>query len=543
MISPENIASNLIKESRNPRSPGEISILLQQLHEAVQVSSDVDSFIGPIMKLLPNNNFEIKRSVYSLLPRICSIHPDSALLAANTIVKDCMDPNPYVKCVALSAACSLPQILEHTNSVLLQLFDDDNPKVRHSIVLGSGKLFRKAPDFVKEMGYVDRLYECVRDSDPVVVTSSLLTLDVILASEGGVVVNRNMVNYLMGRLPEFPDMQLADILQVFRKYTPASEEELFREMSILDPYLTCSTNAAVTVSCINLFLFLVEKDFSHLTSDIIKRSLPVLREFLKSSASKLYVKIILDFLISMIHQKKYDWLNALSECSDLFFPQEKDDYKIIRKKISILPYVCDEENYKTVLEALKEKYCLNMNTYKDAIMCASLIAKRCSVNVGHECLKIFHTLLELKSEVISDSVLNVLHTLDLLRYDRSNVSHLLHKVFTNAYLIHNVNAVPAMAVLLGDYGEFVDNHSAHVLESLVQDFEVHEDERTKLLILMASVKMFLKMPAKCQHILGEVFEKCMSGKKEPDDLFNKARRYYLLLQHDVELAKKILLGC
>lgn len=76
-----------------------------------------------------------------------------------------------------------------------------------------------------------RLYECIRDTDPVVVTNSLLTLDTILASEGGVVVSRNMASYLLQRLEDFPDPQLATVLEVIGKYKPREEEELFQELS------------------------------------------------------------------------------------------------------------------------------------------------------------------------------------------------------------------------------------------------------------------------------------------------------------------------
>jgi hypothetical protein len=76
------------------------------------------------------------------------------------------------------------------------------------------------------------LYECIRDNDPVVATSSLLALDTILASEGGVVVSRNMAVYLLRRLEDFPDPQLATVLEVIGKYIPQEEEELFQELSM-----------------------------------------------------------------------------------------------------------------------------------------------------------------------------------------------------------------------------------------------------------------------------------------------------------------------
>lgn len=75
------------------------------------------------------------------------------------------------------------------------------------------------------------MYETIRDADPFVITSSLITLDSILASEGGVVINKNIAYYLLSRLKDFPDLQLATVLQVLTKFNPINEEDLFKELS------------------------------------------------------------------------------------------------------------------------------------------------------------------------------------------------------------------------------------------------------------------------------------------------------------------------
>jgi vesicle coat complex subunit len=89
--------------------------------------------------------------------RICSCHPETALLAANTILQDCRDPNPVVKCLALSTFCSLPSILqERAGPVLNAALKDGNPRVRRTAVIGCGRVFKHMPDLLFEQGFIDR---------------------------------------------------------------------------------------------------------------------------------------------------------------------------------------------------------------------------------------------------------------------------------------------------------------------------------------------------------------------------------------------------
>jgi len=92
-----------------------------------------------------------------LLNRICSRHPDAALLAANTILQDCRDPNPAVKCLAVSTLCSLSPVLqEHASPVLSAALKDGNPTVRQTAVIGCGKVFKHMHGLLFEQGFVDR---------------------------------------------------------------------------------------------------------------------------------------------------------------------------------------------------------------------------------------------------------------------------------------------------------------------------------------------------------------------------------------------------
>ncbi|XP_069668736.1 AP-4 complex subunit beta-1-like isoform X2 [Periplaneta americana] len=512
------------------------------LTEAVNIPGNISCLIGPVIKLLPSHNINVKKTAYTVLPKVCSLHPDAAFLSVNTILQDSRDPNPVVKCLAVSTLCSLPPLLqEHAGPVLNAAFKDGNPRVRRTAVIGCGKVFKHSTGLIFENGLIDRLYESIRDSDAVVVTSSLLALDTILASEGGVVVSRNMCEYLLQRLADFPDPQLATILQVIGKYKPPEEDELFQELSILDPYLVHSSSAAVVVNCVKLFLELTKEKQPQLKTEIIERVTPVLKQFLSPGAPRESTNHVLDFLIAF--NQDSDWLAQFSNTPHLFYPVSYDsDLPLALKKLNILPYICTETNFKEVLSNL-EKYCRTPAICGNTIACVCLISNRMPLIAGSECLGIIMSLMDISDHIVCDTVLSALQDFDLQHFDDNTIRSLIQKVLMKIDL--SVNDVPyILPILLGEHGELIEDQSPYVLESLTQNFDQYDDCMQSLTVT-AAIKMFLKMPAKCQHILGAIMEKCMLDMNESDSgklfsLQEKTLKYYKLLQTDIQLVKKML---
>ncbi|XP_023702233.1 AP-4 complex subunit beta-1 isoform X2 [Cryptotermes secundus] len=449
----ERLAVDLLRVCQQNDS-AELKILLHQLVETVSTPGDITCLIGPVMKLLPSHNTNVKKTAYSVLPR---------------------------------------------------------------------------------------LYECIRDSDPGVVTSSLLTLDTILASEGGVVVSRNMAAYLLRRLQDFPDPQLATVLEVIGKYKPQEEEELFQELSILDPYLVRSSGAAVVVNCIKLFLKLTEERHPQLKSEIIHRVVPVLKQFLSSGSPRDSTDYVLDFLLFM--NQDSDWLIPFSDSPHLFYPKNYDtDLALALKKLRLLPYICTESNFKEILHNLEQEYCRIPKTCTDAMTCVCLISGRVPL-AGSKCLNVLITLMDSSDCHVCENVLRTLQDFNLAGFKDDEIRSIIRKILMKIDL--SVKDVPyVLPILLGEFGELIEDQSPYVLESLAHNFELYDDCMQSL-TLTAALKMFLKMPAKCQHSLGEIMEKCIHDMMRNDSekmlgLQQRALKYYHLLKADVHLVKKML---
>jgi vesicle coat complex subunit len=142
------------------------------------------------MKLLPVTDVPVKKAIHHVLPRyantklqthwslkyielnnysLCKKHPQAAVLAVNSVLHDCSDPNPEIKCLGIHTLCSVPEFVEHVSGVLQNLLADSHPRVRLAAVNGCRQLHSHSSTAPSDYGLIDILYSLVRDTDPKVI--------------------------------------------------------------------------------------------------------------------------------------------------------------------------------------------------------------------------------------------------------------------------------------------------------------------------------------------------------------------------------------
>lgn len=91
----------------------------------------------------------------------------------------------------------------------------------------------------------------LQDVDANVVTNVIYVLNELRLSEGGLTVSQPLVMGLLNRIVEFSEWGLNAVLDLVARYSPASEEEAFAVMNLLDPLLRTANSGAVlaTVKC------------------------------------------------------------------------------------------------------------------------------------------------------------------------------------------------------------------------------------------------------------------------------------------------------
>ena len=151
--------------------------------------------------MLASHDIIIKKMACLYIVRYAKRQPDKILLAVNTLVKDCVDPNPMMRGLALKTLCSLQQeaLVEYAVQPVIKALHDKSAYVRRVAVTSCLKVSQISPSQLTEHGVVDQLYSMIRDSDPVVVSNCLTVLDEILRPEGGIVINRNIAHYLLNK--------------------------------------------------------------------------------------------------------------------------------------------------------------------------------------------------------------------------------------------------------------------------------------------------------------------------------------------------------
>ena len=65
------------------------------------VGKEVGQLFNDVVKCMQDDNLELKKLVYLYLMNYAKSSPDDAILAVNSFVKDCMDPNPLIRALAV----------------------------------------------------------------------------------------------------------------------------------------------------------------------------------------------------------------------------------------------------------------------------------------------------------------------------------------------------------------------------------------------------------------------------------------------------------
>jgi len=301
-------------------------------------------------KLLASTDLVTKKLASWYVARHSSASSDICILAVNTLLTDVHDPNPAVRCLAVRtlAAIQLPELTEHAIKAVNSGLKESDASVRRAAVLACVQIFRMTPLAVLDGGLVDRLYALIRDSDPVVVANCLDALQEILASEGGVVVNRNMARYLLQRLSSFPEPQCANVLNYLTQYHPRDETEALDVMNAADVFLD-SCNAVVIISALRYFLDIVSHcGLAHLRTDVVKRAKNSLFQLLSSDAHET-VYAVIEFIR---HQLVGEFAEVLSHHYASVLCNSADPAYLKVVKMQLLADVADDSSVRAVLDEL-----------------------------------------------------------------------------------------------------------------------------------------------------------------------------------------------
>ncbi|XP_022111995.1 AP-4 complex subunit beta-1-like [Acanthaster planci] len=512
---------------------GHLRSVLKKILRQVTRGVDMSPLFMDIVKLCATVDIIEKKLAYLYMTTYAHKKPDLALLAVNTIQKDCRDANPMIRGLALKTLCSLrlPELIEYTRQPLLAGLQDRSAYVRRVAVLGCVKIHHINPQFTEDHGVVNTLYEMLRDGDVIVVTNCLLALEELLQQEGGMAINQRIAHYLVNRLSEFTEWGQCCVLPLLLKYRPQTEEEMFDVMNVIDVFLK-HTNSGVCMAAVRLMLHLA-RDLPDISQDVYKRLKGPLVNLLSSDRPELVYA-------SLCH---LEWLNGrapgkLSKHYKKFFCRYNDPGYVKFKKVKLLATLCTEESLKDIVEELSV-YATDISVQLSQLAISSL-GRLAKMNPAFAlpCVEALSSLLSLHLDSVSSQILVVFQ--DILSYEhlRDHIPGLVERLPACEHVIQEPRGKAALVWLLTQHGQNLSD-APYLLESMIDSLEEEPSTLVKLSLLTATTKLFFARPAECQDMLGKVLEHCIEASEDPD-LQEKAQTYYRLLSKDVQKAKDII---
>ncbi|KAJ8370350.1 hypothetical protein SKAU_G00103780 [Synaphobranchus kaupii] len=471
-----------------------------------------------------------KKLVYLYMCTYAGLKPDLALLAINTLRKDCADPNPMVRGLALRSMCNLrmPGITEYIQQPVLTGLRDKASYVRRVAVLGCAKMQNLQPDTEIDGAVVNELYGMLRDPDPVVMVNCLRALEEILKDEGGVVINKPIAHHLLNRLKDLDCWGQSEVLTFLLRYSPKGEDELFDVLNLLDGFLQ-SGHSAVTAATLRLFLQLAAAHPAVQADALGRGRGPLLTACTAHSrelrfAGLCHVQQVLRSLPAHFagHYKK-------------FFCSYSEPNYIKFRKMEILVELVNDENVALVLEEL-QAYCTDVSP--ELAQAAIFAVGRIGRTYSERCLSILTCLLGLRQDHITSAVVQTFR--DLVWLCPQCTSSVCTAIAGCEDCIQDSEGKQALIWLLGVHGDQISS-APYVLEEYIDGLKTELSPAVKQELLTATVRLFLSRPAETQDMLGRLLHYCI---EEESDMCvrDRALMCYRLLRCGVEETRRVVGG-
>lgn len=438
------------------------------------------------------------------------------------------ESNPVIRALAIRTLCGVNHeaFVEHCHKCIMEGLKDTSSYVRRTSVMACITVFKAGTDGVKESGLVNKLYEMIRDSDPVVVVDSLLALEEILRTEGGIVLNKRIVSHLLTRLEEFTPWGIAYVTKLMLKYTPKSEDEIFDLMNVLDPFLE-HNSVTLSINTLQLFLEMI-KEMPHLVEEVIQRSQNVFLSAFSSGNAEL------TFAAISFCQQYPEISRMFASNYKSLFCKYKDPSYLKVEKLKFVTGMINVENFKDILEEIV----INSSSGSAEVsLCAIKSLGKIVLDfpdLSENLQKAFKKLLQSDKEHVVSNTLQVLVSLSENNVVLMNELGDQLCIIARKLLDKDGKSAALYLVAKMDNGS---PESLYVLEEFIDQFE-DLDTEVKGQLLLTGVKLFCRRPAEFQNILGELFELC-SKDINGRDLQQQAKFYYSIFESNPETARKI----
>uniref|UniRef100_A0A3Q2YV43 AP complex subunit beta n=1 Tax=Hippocampus comes TaxID=109280 RepID=A0A3Q2YV43_HIPCM len=477
---------------------------------SMTVGKDVSALFPDVVNCMQTDNLELKKLVYLYLMNYAKSQPDMAIMAVNTFVKDCEDPNPLIRALAVrTMGCiRVDKITEYLCEPLRKCLKDEDPYVRKTAAVCVAKLH----DINAQLASM-----LIAESHP---NSNLLDL------------NPQTINKLLTALNECTEWGQIFILDCLANYTPRDDRESQSICERVTPRLS-HANSAVVLSAVKVlmkFMEMLPKDLDYYGT-LLKKLAPPLVTLLSAEPELQYVALR---NINLIVQRRPE---ILKHEMKVFFVKYNDPIYVKLEKLDIMIRLASQANIAQVLAELKE-YATEVDV--DFVRKAVRAIGRCAIKVEQSAERCVSTLLDLIQTKVNYVVQEAIVVIkDIFRKYPNKYESVIATLCENLDSLDEPEARAAMIWIVGEYAERIDN-ADELLESFLEGFH-DESTQVQLQLLTAIVKLFLKKPTETQELVQQVLSLATQDSDNPD-LRDRGYIYWRLLSTDPVAAKEVVLA-
>jgi len=505
---------------------------------SMTVGKDVSALFPDVVNCMQTDNIELKKLVYLYLMNYAKSQPDMAIMAVNTFVRDCEDPNPLIRALAVrTMGCiRVDKITEYLCEPLRKCLRDEDPYVRKTAAVCVAKLHDINSTLVEDQGFLETLRDLVSDSNPMVVANAVAALAEIADSSQSAgqffEINPQTVNKLLTALNECTEWGQIFILDSLATYEPKDEKEAQSICERITPRLS-HANAAVVLSAVKVlmkFMEIMSLSSVYMTS-LIKKLSPPLVTLLSAEPEIQYVALR---NINLIVQKRPEILKHEIKA---FFVKYNDPIYVKLEKLDIMIRLATQQNIGQVLAELKE-YATEVDV--DFVRKSVRAIGRCAIKVEQSAEKCVTTLLDLIQNKVNYVVQEAIIVLkDIFRRYPNKYEGIIATLCENLDSLDEPEARASMIWIIGEYAERIDN-ADELLATFLEGFQ-DENSQVQLQLLTAIVKLFLKRPTDTQELVQQVLSLATQDSDNPD-LRDRGYIYWRLLSTDPAAAKDVVLA-
>lgn len=495
---------------------------------------DVSPLFSEMVMASATTDLVQKKMVYLYLVNYAESNSELALLAINTLQKDCRDDDPMIRGLALRSLCSLNllNMVEYLQPAVKAALQDVNGYVRKTAVIGVVKVFNISRAAVLDSDLVEKMRLMVSDSDSHVVANTIYALEEVLVDEGGFIPDKQIATMLLNRLQSFSEWGQCAVLGALTKYRVADEGEMFDIMNILDGLLKQSSSAVV-LSVTKIFVDITSNRLD-LQLEVMKRLRAPLLTLMATATPELAYTVLVHILT--LCQRGVERADVFGAEFKQFYCRYNEPSYIKQVKIDILTALADPASAEHIVGELSEYVTdVDADISRRAIRAIGKIAVRVA-STAEMIVGSLTTLLELDIDYVSTEAAVVMK--DLVRKYPEQFERASSAVDRCMKIVTEPDGKCALLWILGEYGLLIED-APYLLEPMIDGFLEETSGSVRLEMLTATVKLFFCRPPEMQKMLGKLLQKAICETTHPD-VRDRALLYYRLLEHSPEEARRVI---